>query len=139
MRELELAKDFTNLATLYVKVKGEVKNSNSEQYKMDWSPLISCAMSGCHDKEIISACGKFASENVRFAPNAMIVEAVYYHQARLNNDKELLALSSARLDQLVQDFGSQSLREKYGALVACKFGCNLDEKVVEFIDAANKG
>ncbi len=139
LRSLQKSGDYTGLATLYVKVKGDVKESGSEPYRMAWAPILACAVSGCPDNDVIGAAGQFAAEDVRSGPDAVIVEAVYYYQASTGGDKEALALASARLDQLVRDFGSPALMREWKSLQACKDGCaDLGSQTLEFIAEAGK-
>ncbi|MFH1095085.1 MAG: hypothetical protein V1728_02620 [Candidatus Micrarchaeota archaeon] len=139
LRTLYKDGDYTGLASLYVRVKGEVKDSASEPYRMQWVPILSCAMSGCPDREVISAAGRFAAEDARYGPNAVIIETVYYYQASANGDKDAVALASARLDRLVRDFGSPDLMQRWKSLQACKDGCaDLESQTVDFIAVADK-
>ncbi len=124
-------------AVLIERIRTDVNERNNEAYRMIWAPVLSCANAECDNNVYVQAAANLAARSPRWVGHAMIIEAVYWQQARRSGDASAQATAVARLDNLVRTYGTPSVRGSWNGMQACTGNCPLfDELMLDFIKNA---
>ncbi len=117
-------------ATRINAVRTSLQTSDNEAYRMTWTPVLSCATSGCDNRIYIQTAGLLAARQPRLAGNAISIEASYWYSALEAGDDTSAATAVAKIDRLVKAYGNSSLSARWSRLQDCAGTCPIFEELL---------